>query len=100
MLELPGPEPGASAPTDSITRKLFALIARAHQMLGDTAAALRVCSEGLKLDAEDAELLFRTAVIHRQRGEPAEAEALLAADPEPHAAPSGSPAWTWGSTGI
>src|SRR5262249_29377871 len=30
-----------SAPTDSITRKLFALIARAHQSLGDDEAALR-----------------------------------------------------------
>src|SRR5271165_2721248 len=31
-----------SAPTDSITRKLFALIARCHQMLGDLAAAQEV----------------------------------------------------------
>ncbi len=29
-----------SAPTDSIVRKLFALIARCHQMLGDLPAAL------------------------------------------------------------
>ncbi len=43
-------------------------------MLGDSAAALRACSEGLRFDPEDAELLFRAAVIHRQRGEPAEAE--------------------------
>ena len=63
-----------SAPSDSITRKLFALIARAHQMLGDTAAALRTCAEGLALDPEDAELLFRKAVVHRHRGESAEAE--------------------------
>ena len=63
-----------SAPSDSITRKLFALIARAHQMLGETAAALRTCSEGLTLDDQDAELWFRKAVVHRQRGESAEAE--------------------------
>jgi glycosyltransferase involved in cell wall biosynthesis len=63
-----------SAPTDSITRKLFALIARVHQMTGDTAAALRTCAEGLQLDPEDAELWFRKAVVHRHRGEPAEAE--------------------------
>ncbi len=63
-----------SAPSDSITRKLFALIARAHQMRGDSEAALRVCAEGLAIDPEDAELLFRKAVIHRHRGEPAEAE--------------------------
>ena len=63
-----------SAPSDSITRKLFALIARAHQMRGDAAAALRVCAEGLSLDPEDAELWFRKAVLHRRRSEPAEAE--------------------------
>ena len=63
-----------SAPTDSITRKLFALIARSHQMMGDTALALRACAEGLSFDAEDAELWFRKGVVHRQRGESAEAE--------------------------
>ncbi len=62
-----------SAPTDSITRKLFALIARAHQMLNDTGSAIRVCAEGLALDPEDAELWFRKAVVHRQRGESVEA---------------------------
>ncbi len=64
-----------SAPSDSITRKLFALIARAHQMLGDTGAALRACAEGLSLHPEDAELWFRCAVVHRHRGESAQAEA-------------------------
>ena len=86
-----------SAPSDSITRKLFALIARSHQMLGDTAAALRACAEGLSLEPEDAELLFRKAVVHRHRGESAEAEQswrrILGLR-----RPSGSPAWTWGST--
>ena len=74
-----------SAPSDSITRKLFALIARAHQMLGDSAAALRVCAEGLALDPEDAELWFRKAVVHRHRGESAEAEACWRTDPGPDA---------------
>jgi glycosyltransferase involved in cell wall biosynthesis len=64
-----------SAPSDSITRKLFALIARAHQRLGDTGAALRVCAEGLALEPDNAELWFRKAVVHRQRGESAEAGA-------------------------
>jgi len=63
-----------SAPSDSITRKLYALIARSHQMLGDSGAALRVCEEGLALEPQDAELWFRKAVVHRHRGEPAEAE--------------------------
>jgi len=63
-----------SAPTDSITRKLYALIARAHQMQGDSQAALRTCAEGLALDPDDAELWFRRAVVHRHRGESGEAE--------------------------
>ena len=37
-----------SAPTDSIVRKLFALIARAHQMLGDSQAGAAACAEGLE----------------------------------------------------
>ena len=64
-----------SAPTDSITCKLFALIARAHQMLGDSLSALRTCEEGLKYEPADAELWFRKAVVHRHRGESTDAEA-------------------------
>ena len=63
-----------SAPSDSIVRKLFALIARAHQMQGDYPAAIKSCAEGLCLDPEDAELLFRKAVVHRHNGEPEEAK--------------------------
>ena len=63
-----------SAPADSITRKLFALIARVHQAAGDSQAALGTCAQGLKLDPEDAELWFRKAVVHRHRGESSEAE--------------------------
>jgi glycosyltransferase involved in cell wall biosynthesis/tetratricopeptide (TPR) repeat protein len=59
-----------SAPTDSITRKLFALIARAHQMLGEPRAALSACAAGLELDPEDAELIFREAVVRRHTGDP------------------------------
>jgi glycosyltransferase involved in cell wall biosynthesis len=57
-----------------VTRKLFALIARCHRMLGDSATALQTCAHGLALDPDDAELLFRRAVVHRQRGETTEAE--------------------------
>jgi tetratricopeptide (TPR) repeat protein len=63
-----------SVPTDSIVRKLFALIARSHQMLGDTREALRACARGLELDPDDAELWFRKAVVHRHRGESAQAD--------------------------
>ena len=60
---------------ESILRKAYALIARAHQMTGDCQAALRTCDLGLSPDCEDAELWFRKAMAHRQRGEPDEAEA-------------------------
>jgi glycosyltransferase involved in cell wall biosynthesis len=63
-----------SAPSDSIVRKLHALIARAHQVLGEPEAALAACGAGLADEPDDAELLFRKAVLHRNRGEPAEAE--------------------------
>ena len=63
-----------SAPTDSITRKLFAQIARVHQVVGDSTRALQTCEEGLGIDPDDAELWFRKAVVHRIRGESTDAE--------------------------
>ncbi len=63
-----------SAPSDSITRKLYALIARSHQMLGETTQALSACATGLRCDPDDAELLFREAVIRRNSGDGAGAE--------------------------
>jgi len=44
-------------------------------MLGHPPAALSACSEGLRLDPDDAELHFRKAVLHCKAGQPAEAEA-------------------------
>jgi glycosyltransferase involved in cell wall biosynthesis len=64
-----------SAPSDSITRKLYALIARAHQILKDPHAALQVCAEGRAVFPDDAELLFREAVLRRHGGDRAGAEA-------------------------
>jgi hypothetical protein len=43
-------------------------------MLGNSQAALQTCAAGLKLDAWDADLWFRKAVVHRHRGESGEAE--------------------------
>ena len=63
-----------SAPSDSIVRKLFALLARTHQMMGDSQGALAACAKGLELDPKDAELWFRKGMVHRQRGESSEAE--------------------------
>jgi tetratricopeptide (TPR) repeat protein len=58
-----------SAPTDSITKKLYALIARAHQMLGEPQQAIAACTKGLEFDPDDAELLFRQAVVRRKIGD-------------------------------
>jgi hypothetical protein len=55
-------------------RKLFALITRSYQMMGNLPGALAVCAEGLSFDPDDTELLFRKAVVHRTAGQPAEAE--------------------------
>jgi GT2 family glycosyltransferase len=74
-LEFLCPSLAGSAPSDSITRKLFALIARCHEKLGNPARALAVCTEGLSFIPEDAELLFRKAFAHRQLGQSVEAEA-------------------------
>ena len=65
----------ASAPEDSITRKLHALIARSYQGMDDLEGALGACELGLAADPDDAELLFRKAVVHRHRGESGLAEA-------------------------
>ena len=73
-LEFLGRSLAGSAPTDSIVRKIYALIARVHQMMGNSQKALRTCADGLKLDAEDAELWFRKGVVRRHRGESADAE--------------------------
>jgi tetratricopeptide (TPR) repeat protein len=58
-----------SAQTDSITRKLYALIARSHQMLREPEQALAACAAGLAFDPDDAELLFREAIVRRQTGD-------------------------------
>jgi tetratricopeptide (TPR) repeat protein len=63
-----------SAPSDSITRKLYALIARVHETLGDPGAALQTCANGLAIDPEDAELWFRKGIVHRRCHQPEEAE--------------------------
>jgi GT2 family glycosyltransferase len=65
-----------SAATDSIVAKLHALIARCHQALGDPAAAIAACEAGRVAAPEDAELLFREAVVRRQAGDPAGADGL------------------------
>lgn len=64
-----------SAPTDSIVNKLYALIARCHQGLGDAPSAIAACEAGRRAAPDDAELWFREGVVRRQSGDPAGAEA-------------------------
>ena len=43
-------------------------------MLGNIPTALAVCTEGLSFEPDDAELLFRKAILHRKAGQPGDAE--------------------------
>jgi len=63
-----------SASTDSITPKLYASLARAHQGLGDLATARTVCDRGLAVVPDEAELWFRLGVVHRHAGAADQAE--------------------------
>jgi glycosyltransferase involved in cell wall biosynthesis/tetratricopeptide (TPR) repeat protein len=66
-----------SHPTDSIVRKLYALIARGRRVLGDHEAALAACREGREHYPDDAELLFTEAGLLREAGDAAGAESAL-----------------------
>jgi tetratricopeptide (TPR) repeat protein len=64
-----------SEPEDSITRKLYALVAKCRQSLGRPDEAVAVCDDGLKIAPDDADLLYRKAVALRTLGARDEAEA-------------------------
>lgn len=66
-----------SRPSDSIVRKLYALIAQSQRDLGQAGEALRTCSNGRKIYPEDAELLFLESVLLRQSGDNQSAEERL-----------------------
>jgi tetratricopeptide (TPR) repeat protein len=66
-----------SHPEDSITRKLFSLIAGCHLALGRREQALRVLEEGLQYCPDDAELLYRQAQYFKSAGNWERAEASL-----------------------
>jgi glycosyltransferase involved in cell wall biosynthesis len=66
-----------SAAGDSITRKLFALVAHCHQRLGQSAEALAACAEGRRLYPDDAELLFSEARLREATGDLSVAEGCL-----------------------
>lgn len=77
-----------SCSTDSIVRKLYALIVQCHNHLHQTAEALAVCREGRTLFADDAELLFQEGITLRHLGDVSGAiaawERLLQVPESPH----------------
>ncbi len=62
---------------DTIVRKLYVLLTRAHHQLGQRAEALATCRAGLALFAKEAELLFWEGMLLREQGELAAAQACL-----------------------
>lgn len=79
-----------SHPGDSILRKLWALIARAHHQLGQLPEALTACRSGRQRFPEEPELLFWEALLLRDHGDLNGAEThlrrLLAMPPGVHLA--------------
>jgi GT2 family glycosyltransferase/predicted Zn-dependent protease len=66
-----------SHPSDSIVRKLYAMIAQCHRRLGQAPEALAACKEGRRHYPEDAELLFVEALARQETGDPDGAEGCL-----------------------
>src|SRR5262249_24572176 len=66
-----------SQPSDSIVRKLYALIAGCHKALGQGTEALAACREGRGVVPDDPELLFLEGTLLRELGNLAGAEACF-----------------------
>ena len=77
-----------SHPSDSIVRKLYALIAQCCRRLGQADQALAACQEGRRHYPDDVELLFLEGLTRRDRGDlegaAAALERLLEVKPGPH----------------
>jgi GT2 family glycosyltransferase/tetratricopeptide (TPR) repeat protein len=58
-----------SHPSDSIVRKLYALLVQCHRQLGQPGAALVACRAGRTYYPDDAELLFQEGLLLRGLGE-------------------------------
>jgi glycosyltransferase involved in cell wall biosynthesis/predicted Zn-dependent protease/predicted O-methyltransferase YrrM len=65
-----------SHPKDSIVRKTYALLARCHHQGGDARKAEATCRRGRTHYPDDAELLFLSAGLARELGDPSVAEGL------------------------
>jgi tetratricopeptide (TPR) repeat protein len=66
-----------SHPTDSIVRKLYALIIHCHRQFGELEEAKDACAPGRLLYPEDMELLFLEGRLRRDQGDAVGAEACF-----------------------
>jgi GT2 family glycosyltransferase/tetratricopeptide (TPR) repeat protein len=66
-----------SQPSDSIVRKLYALLAQGQRRLGRPEQAVAACQAGRRHYPDDAELLFQEALGRQEVRDPAGAEACL-----------------------
>lgn len=58
-----------SHPSDSIVRKLYALLVQAHKRLTHLQSALGICQRGRQVYPHDAELLFQEGLLLRDLGD-------------------------------
>ncbi len=58
-----------SHPTDSIVRKLYALIGQCHNNLGQSQEALAACRQGRSYYPDDVEILFQEGMAYRRLGD-------------------------------
>jgi GT2 family glycosyltransferase/tetratricopeptide (TPR) repeat protein len=77
-----------SQPSDSIVRKLYALLSTCHRALNQRPEALQACTEGRQHYPDDIELLFQEGILRREEGDLERAaacfERLLSVQPPPH----------------
>jgi GT2 family glycosyltransferase/tetratricopeptide (TPR) repeat protein len=66
-----------SHPTDSIVRKLYAMLVQAHRNMGHRIEALALCRLGRSYYPDDTELLFHEGMILREQRDLAGAEACM-----------------------
>jgi glycosyltransferase involved in cell wall biosynthesis len=62
-----------SHPSDSIVRKLYALVGQCHRQLGQAPEALAACREGRAHYPDDAELFFLEALVRQEASDAARA---------------------------
>lgn len=73
-----------SDPSDSIVRKLYALLAQCHRHLGEKGLSLAACKKGREFYPDDVELLFHEAIARRELNDFSGAESCLRQLVQPH----------------